>query len=152
MNNGLINYTGTKAKCRHLKILTCKGTLRQVFSRVYRLEIQSLMLVFSTQFCELLPLYNLLSGSTLPPPSPLPTFPVWISILYTRMQCVRGGGGYGFWASDRKTPAAKSIYRSFLRWRHFALSPMSLILLRPETRTLKTREPENPEGFFLILK
>jgi hypothetical protein len=39
------------------KILTCKGTLRQVFIRVYRLEIQSIMLVFSTQLCELLPLY-----------------------------------------------------------------------------------------------
>ncbi len=31
---GLINYVDTKAKCRHLKILTCKGTLRQVFIRV----------------------------------------------------------------------------------------------------------------------
>jgi hypothetical protein len=29
---------------------------RQVFIRVYRLEIQSVMLVFSTQLCEL-PLY-----------------------------------------------------------------------------------------------
>jgi hypothetical protein len=27
-------------KFRHLKKLTCKGTLRQVFIRVYRLEIQ----------------------------------------------------------------------------------------------------------------
>ncbi len=29
--HGLINYTDTKAKCRHLKKLTCKETLRQVF-------------------------------------------------------------------------------------------------------------------------
>jgi hypothetical protein len=29
--HGLINYIDTKAKCRHLKILTCKGTFRQVF-------------------------------------------------------------------------------------------------------------------------
>ncbi len=29
--HGLINYTDTKAKCRHLKKVTCKGTLRQVF-------------------------------------------------------------------------------------------------------------------------
>jgi hypothetical protein len=49
------------------KKLTCKGTLRQVFIRVYRLAIQSDMLVFSTQFCELL---RLLSGSTLSPPLP----------------------------------------------------------------------------------
>jgi hypothetical protein len=53
---GLINYIDTKAKCRHLKKLTCKGTLRQVFIRVYRLGIQSDMLVFATQLCELLPL------------------------------------------------------------------------------------------------
>jgi hypothetical protein len=44
------------AKCRHLKNMTCKGTSQQVFIRVYRLEIQSIMLVFSTQLCELLPL------------------------------------------------------------------------------------------------
>jgi hypothetical protein len=29
--HGLINYIDTKAKCRHLKILTCQGTLRHVF-------------------------------------------------------------------------------------------------------------------------
>ncbi len=49
---GLINYKYTRAKCRHLKKFTCKGTLRQVFIRVYRLEIQSVMLVFSTQLWE----------------------------------------------------------------------------------------------------
>ncbi len=54
--HGLINYIDTKAKCRHLKKWTCQGTLRQVFIRVCRLEIQSVMLVFSTQLCELLPL------------------------------------------------------------------------------------------------
>ncbi len=37
--HGLINYIDTKAKCRHLKQLTCKGTLRQVFIRVHRPEI-----------------------------------------------------------------------------------------------------------------
>jgi hypothetical protein len=46
------------------KKLTCKGTLRQVFSRVYRLEIQSVMLAFSTQLCDLAPL-----TFYLPPPS-----------------------------------------------------------------------------------
>ncbi len=29
--HGLINYIDTKAKCRHRKKLTCRGTLRQVF-------------------------------------------------------------------------------------------------------------------------
>jgi hypothetical protein len=28
--HGLINYIDTKAKCRHLKKLTCKGILKQV--------------------------------------------------------------------------------------------------------------------------
>ncbi len=41
-------------------------------------------------------------------PSP-PPFRVLISILYTRIRCVRGG--MGFWASDRYTPVAKSPYR-----------------------------------------
>jgi hypothetical protein len=52
-DRGLINYTDTKAKCRHLKTLTYKGTLRQLFIRLYRLEIQSVILVFFTQLCEL---------------------------------------------------------------------------------------------------
>jgi len=54
-NHGPINYIDTKAKCRHLIRLTCKGTLRQVLIRVNRLEIQSVILTFSTQLCELLP-------------------------------------------------------------------------------------------------
>ncbi len=39
-HHGLITQIDTKAQCRHLKKLTCKGTLRQVFLRVYRLVIQ----------------------------------------------------------------------------------------------------------------
>jgi hypothetical protein len=34
------------------KKLTCKGTSRQVCIKAYRLEIQSVMLVFSTKLCE----------------------------------------------------------------------------------------------------
>jgi hypothetical protein len=52
--HGLFNYRDTKAKCRHLKKLTFKGTLWQVFLRVYKLDIQSVRLIFSTQLCELL--------------------------------------------------------------------------------------------------
>jgi hypothetical protein len=54
--HGLINYKDTKAKCRHLRKLTCKGTSRKVFIQVYRLEIQSVNLVFSTQLYILLPI------------------------------------------------------------------------------------------------
>ncbi len=68
----------TKAKCRHLKIWNCKGTLRQVFIRVYGLERQSVMLVFSTQLCELLPFQPSLWFTPRPP-----LLPVWMRILYT---------------------------------------------------------------------
>jgi hypothetical protein len=54
--HGQINFIDTKAKCRHLQQFTCNETLRQVFIRVYRMETQSLMMVFSTQLCELWPL------------------------------------------------------------------------------------------------
>ncbi len=52
----LINYIDTKAKCRHLKKMICKETLRYVFIRVYRLEIQSVILVFSTKLYKQLPI------------------------------------------------------------------------------------------------
>ncbi len=45
----LINYKDTN----NLKRFTCEGTLRQVVVRVYRLEIQLVMLIFSTQLYEL---------------------------------------------------------------------------------------------------
>jgi hypothetical protein len=51
---GIINYIDTEAKCHLSKKLTSKGTLRQVFITVYRLQIQTVILVFSTQLCELL--------------------------------------------------------------------------------------------------
>ncbi len=83
-DHGLFNNIDTKAKCRHLKKLTCKGTLRQVFIRVYRLEIHLDMLVFSTELCELLPL-QFLSASN-PPPLPCVN-------KYTVRYSVQGGGG-----------------------------------------------------------
>jgi hypothetical protein len=48
------------------------------------------MLVFSTQLCELLPLYPSLWLAL--PPSPTPIH-VCLSIQYTRIQCVSGGLG-----------------------------------------------------------
>jgi hypothetical protein len=56
LHHGLTNHIDTEAKYHHLKKLKCKGTSRQVFTRVYRLEIKSVMLIFSTQLCETLPL------------------------------------------------------------------------------------------------
>ncbi len=74
------------------KKITCKGTLPQVFIRVYKLEIQSVMLVFSTQLCELLPLLPTLWFNS--PPLPF----VNKNTIYTYTVC---RGGMGFWASDR---------------------------------------------------
>jgi hypothetical protein len=49
-----------------------------VFDRVYKIEIQSAMMVFSTQFCELLPL------------SPS----LWFKYaVFTYIVCKRGGYG-----------------------------------------------------------
>ncbi len=119
----LTTYIDIKAKCHHLKILTRKGTLRQVFIRVYGLENEDAVShvgIFDHVLWTVAPLTFSLVQS--------PSFPVWSSILYNRIQCVRGGGGcIRFWASDRLTPAAKV---NFLRWRHFALPSMSVIFLR----------------------
>jgi hypothetical protein len=71
LTHELINYSDTKAKCRHPKKY-CKVTLRQVFISVYRLVIQSVMLVISTQLCEMLPLQPSLWLALPPTPPFLP--------------------------------------------------------------------------------
>jgi hypothetical protein len=54
------------------KKLTCEGTFRQMFNGVNnRLEIQSVMFVFSTQLCELFPLSPYLWFNSTPPPFPV---------------------------------------------------------------------------------
>ncbi len=72
---GLINYIVSKPKCRHLKQFTCEGTLQQVFIRVYILEIQSVMLVFSTQLCGLLPVQPSLWFTS---PIPVSKYSMWL--------------------------------------------------------------------------
>jgi hypothetical protein len=63
---GLINYIETKVKCRHLKRLTCKGTLRQVFYQsLLTGDTVSHVSIFDSALTNA-PL-PLLSGSTLPP-------------------------------------------------------------------------------------
>ncbi len=79
------------AKCRYRKKLTCQGTLRQVFIRVYILEIQSVICwYFRPNFVNCCP-SNLLTGST-SPPSPLPCVNKYT--VYTYTMC-KGGGRYG---------------------------------------------------------
>jgi hypothetical protein len=60
-----------------------------VFNRVYRLEIQSVMLVVLTQLCELLP-SNLLSGSPL---RPLPPSKIKSTVMYIQTVCGWEGVG-----------------------------------------------------------
>ncbi len=71
----------------------------------------------------------LLSGSTLSSPTPLPW---WISILYTRIQWGRlgGGGWYGVLSLIQINTFSKvPLPVNFFRWRHFAMPSMSLIFL-----------------------
>jgi hypothetical protein len=64
------------------------GLCGRFFFRVHRMEIESVMLVFSTQLCELLAL--LLSPCLVLSPSP-PSLCEYVSKLYTRIQSVRRG-------------------------------------------------------------
>ena len=99
--NGLINYVDTKGKCRHLKNWPVHCTAAgDIVSHVGIFD-QALWTVVS------LPI---LSFWTLPPP-----FPVWISILYTRIQ-------YGFLGLRQINPCRKvPLQVNFFRWRHFEL-------------------------------
>jgi hypothetical protein len=71
-----------------------------VFNRVHRLEIQSVLLVFSTSLVNERP-SNLITGS--PPPSPLCCAGRG---TYVFIQCVMGGGGRG-------SGGVESIYMSY---------------------------------------
>ncbi len=113
------------------KKITCKRTSRQVFIRVYRLQIQSVMLAFSTQNCALLPL----KPSLLFDSPPLPPFHVNKYTLYTYTVCE--GWGYGVLGlrqinTCRKVP----LQVNFFSWRHFALSSISLSTAVPEDPAL----------------
>jgi hypothetical protein len=69
--HGLINHIGTKAKCRHLNKLTCKGTLQQCLSEFIDWKYSQSCWYFRLSFVNCCP-SNLLSGSTLPsPPFPV---------------------------------------------------------------------------------
>jgi hypothetical protein len=57
--------------------------MRQVFIRVYRLEIQSVMLVFSTHLCELLTLASSPWFNSLPPPPCVNNYTVFTMVSLT---------------------------------------------------------------------
>jgi hypothetical protein len=96
--------------------VTCRGTLRRVFIRVYRLEIQvNHVGIFDPALWTVDPLtFSLVQ---ILPPSPRPCVNKYT--VYT-MQ------GYGVLPLRRKVPLQVKIFG----WRQFALPSMSLIFLR----------------------
>ncbi len=124
--HGLNNYKDTKANGRHLKILTCKWTLRVEFIRVYRLVI----LYIQSRWCFRPSFVNCCPPTfSLFPLSPLPSPLPWV------MCCIHvysvWGGGYGVLGLRQiNTCRIIPLQVNFFRWRHIALSSLSLIFLR----------------------
>jgi hypothetical protein len=78
------------------------------------------MLVFSTQLCELLPLFPSIWFP------PLPCVNKY-TVQYTRILCA-SGVGMGFWASVRQINNSRKVRTGeFFTLRHFAMPSMSLI-------------------------
>ncbi len=91
LDHGLLNYIDTKAKCRHLKNGPVKGVCSRCLSEFIDWRYSRSCWYFRPSFVNCCT-YNLLSGSTLPPP-PLPCVKVQY-ILH--IQCV-AGRGWGCW-------------------------------------------------------
>ncbi len=92
-----MDYIDTKAKCRHLNNLHVKGLCGQCLSEFLEFGgTISHVGISDPALWTVAPLTFSLVQLSLSSPPP----PVWISMLYTRIQCVRRGG-MGFWASDR---------------------------------------------------
>ncbi len=98
--------------------MTCKGTLRQVFIRVYR---QSCW-YFWPSFVNCCP-FNLIFYSTLPP------LPCVKYTVYTYTVCKGGEYGGSGPQTDKHLPESPFTGQFFIWW-HYALSSMSLIFLR----------------------
>jgi hypothetical protein len=110
---------GVNAKCRHLQKLTSKGTLRQVFIRVYRLELANFLRTFSH-----VGIFDQAVWSGLSPVAPLP-----FSLVQLSTPSPGYGGVLGF-TQIKKTCCKVPLQVNFFRWRHFALPSMSLIFVR----------------------
>ncbi len=83
----LINFIDTKANCRHLKKLTCKGSFAAGVSKEF--------VDWRFSFVNCCP-SNIISGSTPPPPSPSSNPSLWELGYCTHIYCtVCGGGGGG---------------------------------------------------------
>ncbi len=103
----LINYIYTKAKCCHLKNWPVKGLCDRCLSEFIDWRYRQSCWYCQPSFVNYCP-SNLLFDSTLPHVNPLS---VWISILYTRIKCVRGGIlGFRQINSWRKVPLQVNFF------------------------------------------
>jgi hypothetical protein len=101
-----------------------------VFNRVYRLEIQSVTLVFSTPLVNKRPLTFSLVHLRPPPPP----FPVWISTMVVFIQGVRGGGeGIGLWGEHIQYTVYLTIFEPTKSLSHPKQKPMRGGGLTPQT-------------------
>ncbi len=132
----LINYIDTKAKCRYLKKLTCKGILRQVIIRVFRLKVQSVMLVFSVSFVNCCSFLPSLWFSTLPP-SPLSYVN---KSVFTKTVCKSRGGYRVLDLRHINTCRMVPLQVNYFKWGHFALPSMSLVFLREGGKGTKRKK------------
>jgi hypothetical protein len=109
-----------KLKCRHLKKLTCKGTLRQVLSEFIDWR-------YSQSCCYCLPSFknccpsNLLSGLTLP--SPLPCVNKYTVCMYTMW--FRGGEGVWGSVGDHILQYFNTLYMTRFRTYKIATPPQT---------------------------
>ncbi len=82
---GLNNYIDTKSKCHHRKNWTVKLLCSCCLSEFNYWRYSQSCWYFQLSFVNYcLSPFSMIHVSLLPP------FPVWISTLYTRIQCVRG--------------------------------------------------------------
>ncbi len=111
-----------------------------MFNRVYGLEIQSIMLVFSTKLCELQ--YcpsNLISGSPTSPLTP-PPFPksqsqsTVYSIQYITDSVRLGGGGMLSYVGDHILQEFNTLFLT--RFRNYKIASST------KTKTLEGRGPQ----------
>ncbi len=145
-----INFKDNKTKCRHLKKLTCRGSLRQCLLEFIVWRYGQSWRYFRPSFLNYCP-SNLFCGS--PPPSPPPF--LCQSTVYTA--CENGGdhvlqefntlyltrfGNYKIARppqtitrevrgpqTDKHLPQNPFTGSIFFRWRHFALLSICLVFL-----------------------
>ncbi len=81
LNHWLINYIDTKSECPYLKILTCKGTVRQVLPEIVDWRYSQSWWYFRSSFMNCSPLTFLCIIST--PSHPLPCVNKYTVYTYT---------------------------------------------------------------------